>query len=355
MDFVIPTDPRMAFAFWLGACVVVISLVLLFAILVMRQWVERSERLHQAAARQWRQILVDAAHGKDVAVPKLPRRELNGFVDAWNELHDATGVTAGQQAGMVKIAAQVGLEGRLDQLVDHGGFHNRVMAIMAMGHLRSQVNFDKLAGLLGDNSPIISLSAARALMKIDSERAVRVVVPRIVERNDWVEGGIAQMLDEAGANFVAPELSSTALQVNDNIAPRLVRFLADVDPEAAMPVIRRLLAESHDEHLVSTCLQVMHDDTCMSTVRQLLGHPRWHVRMHAATAVGKFGGTGDISNLQQLLADPQWWVRYRSAQAIRTLVGSSDEMERIRRTQSDRFANDMLEHVIAEQALGAAR
>ncbi|QIL19598.1 HEAT repeat domain-containing protein [Thermomonas sp. HDW16] len=354
MNFVIPTDPRMAFAFWLGVCVVALSLVLLLAILVMRQWVERSERLHQAAARQWRQILVDAANGRDVPVPKLPRRDLNGFVDAWNELHDAPGVTTAQQEGMAKVAAQVGLQGRLYQLVDHGGFHNRVMAIMAMGHLKSQVHFDKLVRLLGDNSPIISISAARALMKIDPGHAVRVVVPRIIERNDWVEGGIAQMLDEAGANVVAPELSTAALQVNDDIAPRLVRFLADVDPEAAMPVIRKLLSEGRDEHLVSTCLQVMHDDTCMPTVRQLLGHSRWHVRMHAATAVGKFGGREDVGHLQQLLADPQWWVRYRSAQAIRTLVGSSDEMERIRRIQSDRFANDILEHVIAEQALGAA-
>lgn len=356
MGYLIPTDdPRMAFAFWLGVCVVVASVLMLFAILVLRQWVEHSERIHRNAMERWRAILVEATHGRDVHVPKLPRRELSGFIDVWNELHDVPEATPEADVGMAKIAGQVGLENRLYRVVDHGSFHNRVMAIVAMGHLRSGKHFDKLTNLLGDNSPIVSISAARAMMKIDPDLAVRLVVPKIVDRKDWVDGGVAQVLHEAGAKLAGPELSSAALQVNDDVASRLVRFLAGIDPDAAMPVISKILDEAHDEHLVSTCLQVMTNGTDLAVVRPLLQHPRWHVRMHAATSMGKFGGRDDVAWLQPLLADVQWWVRYRTAQAIQALVGARNEMERIRDVQTDRFARDILEHVIAEQALGVAK
>lgn len=356
MDYLIPTnDPRMLFAFWLGVCVVVASLVMLIAILVIRQWVERSERIHRNAAERWRAILVDAAHGRDVPAPKLARSEVSGFIDVWNELHDAPNMTADAHAGVVRIAEQVGLEDRLHHLVDHGTFHNRVMAIVASGHLRSPRLFDKLAKLLGDNSPIVSISAARAMMKVDPAHAVQLVVPKIVDRKDWVDGGVAQVLHEAGAKLVAPELSSATLQVNDDVASRLVRFLAGIDPGAASPVIRKILDEAHDEHLVSTCLQVMTDGSDLAVVRPLLQHPRWHVRMHAAAAMGKFGGRDDVAGLQPLLADAQWWVRYRSAQAIQNLIGNRAEVERVRDGQGDRFARDILDHVIAEQAMGVSR
>lgn len=355
MDFLSSSEARLVFAFWLGVCVVIASLVLLVAILAIRQWVARSERIHRLAAEQWRKILDEAASGAPVAPPNLSHSEESGFFDVWNELHDAPEATVAARAGMARIAERVGLEDRLHRAIDQGAFHNRIMAIIAAGHLKSRKPFDKLARLLGDNSPIVSLSAARALMKIDPERAVRLVVPRIVDRNDWVDGGIAQMLGEAGPKLVGPELSMTTLQVNDGVASRLVRFLAGIDPAAAMPVIRTILSEAHDEHLVSTCLQVMSDGTELDTVRKLLRHPRWHVRMHAATAMGRFGGPRDMPDLQPLLQDSQWWVRYRSAQALRKLAGARDDLQRIRDGLGDRFARDILEHVIAEQALGAVR
>ncbi len=355
MDFLSSSEARLVFAFWLGVCVVIASLVLLVAILVIRQWVARGERIHRRAAEQWRKILAEAATGAPVTAPSMPRSEEPGFFDVWNELHDAPETTVAARAGMARVAAQVGLEDRLHRAIDQGAFHHRIMAIIAAGHLKSEKPFDKLARLLGDNSPIVSLSAARALMKIDPERAVRLVVPKIVDRNDWVDGGIAQMLGEAGPAVVGPELSMTTLQVNDGVASRLVRFLAGIDPDAAMPVIHQILAEAHDEHLVSTCLQVMSDGTELDSVRNLLRHPRWHVRMHAATAMGRFGGPQDAQDLRPLLQDSQWWVRYRSAQALRKLVAGREDLQRIRDGLSDRFARDILEHVMAEQALGAVR
>jgi hypothetical protein len=354
MDFLTGADPKIVFAFWLGVVVACMAVVMLVVILAMRQAMLRKERNHARAAALWRRLLVDAVHGPQVAVPALPRRDISGFVDAWNHVHGT--LADGHDAPLQRIAGEVGLERHLTLSLDHGGFHNRVMALIAIGYLRSRVNFDKVARYLDDRSSIVSLSAARALMRMEPQRAVALFVPHIVTRPDWSQSGVVEILRQAGPSNVSRELGEVALRANADVAPRLVRFLADVSPEEAAPVIRRILESSTDEHLISTCLQVMTEPADLDLVRPLLARERWHVRMHAAAAIGRLGHQGDIQLLLPLLADTQWWVRYRAGQALAKLPGMHDEdLARIRANQSDRFACDILDQVLAERKMGVQR
>lgn len=353
MESLMHVDSQIAFAIWVGVSVTVAALLLLLAVLVLRQVAQRRERNHRRAVAFWQQVLETAMQEPPTRSPALPAQDMTGFVDVWNELHDAPG--GADNPGLRAVAEQVELAPKLERMLERGSFHDRVMAIIALGYLRSEASFAKLVALIDDASPIISISAARALMRISPERAVQQVVPQIVERQDWVDGGIAQMLDEAGAQVVKGELGAAALRANDDVAPRLVRFLAGVSAEAAAPVISRILAEPHDEHLVSTCLQVMSDTADLDKVRPLLAHERWHVRMHASAAIGRLGSEGDAPVLMPLLADAQWWVRYRTAQALQHLLEGSRRLEQMRDAQEDRYARDILTQVMAERALGAAR
>lgn len=354
MDFLTSASPRVVFAFWLGVVVIAMALLMLLVILMMRQMVMRRERNRIRAATQWHQILLDSAQGMATTPPSLPRGDLPGFVDAWNHVHQTLG--SQDDLGLQRVAREIGLEHHLDLAIDHGSFHNRVMSIIAMGYLRSRSHFDKLARYLDDRSTIISLSAARALMHIDPARAVTMLVPHIVERNDWPQGGVAQILHDASPALVSKELGEVALQANADVAPRLIRFLADVSPTAAAPVIRRVLQAPPDDHLISTCLQVMSNVGDLDLVRPLLTHERWHVRMHAAAALGRLGQPGDEHRLLPLLSDSQWWVRYRAAQALANLPHIGDEtLQRLRGEQVDRFACDALDQVLAERNMGVSR
>ncbi len=354
MNILMGASSQVVVAFWVGVCVTVMSVLLLAAVLVLRQVAQRRERNHRRALGLWKQVLGDAMQAAPASSPALPWRDMTGFMEAWNELHDGLG--GADDAGLRRVAEQVELAPKLERMLDHGNFHDRVMAIIAIGYLRSPSSFDRLQQLVGDASPIISISAARAMMRIDAARAVQQVVPQIESRQDWVDGGIAQMLNEVGPDAVKDELGAAALRANDDVAPRLVRFLAGVSEEAATPVIGKILAEPHDEHLVSTCLQVMSDAVDLDKVRPLLAHERWHVRMHAAAAIGRLGDAGDAQVLKPLLADPQWWVRYRTAQALEHLLhGEVRQLEQVRDTQEDRYARDILTQVMAERALGEAR
>ncbi len=351
MDFLISANPRVVFAFWLGVVVVAMATLMLLVILVMRQVVTRRERNRIRAATRWHQVLIDSVQGLATSPPSLPRSDLPGFVDAWNHVHQSLGTQ--DDAGLQRVAEQIGLESHLAVAIEHGNFHNRVMSILALGYLRSRNPFEKLARYLDDRSTIISLSAARALMHIDPSRAVTMLVPHIVERNDWPQGGVVQILHDASPSLVSKELGEVALRANADVAPRLVRFLADVSPGAAAPVIRNVLASHPDDHLISTCLQVMTDPADLELIRSLLAHERWHVRMHAASALGRLGENSDAQRLLPLLGDPQWWVRYRAAQALSRLPGiEPEDMQRIRAAQTDRFACDVLDQVIAERHMG---
>lgn len=349
MDIPMNVDAQIAFAIWVGLAVTVASVLLLAAVLVIRQLAQRRERNHLRAATFWRGVLVEAMQEPPASVPALPARDMTGFVEIWNELHESP--AGAENRGMLAVAEQVGLAPKLERMIEHGRFHDRVMAIIAIGYLRSASSFNRLAALIDNASPIVSISAARALMRIDPQLAVQQVVPQIVSRHDWVDGGIAQMLHEAGPEAVKDELGAAALRANDEVASRLVRFLAGVSPDAAAPVIARILAEPHDEHLVSTCLQVLADARDLDKARPLLAHDRWHVRMHAAAAIGRLGGGDDANALLPLLADPQWWVRYRTAQALQHLL-AGEQLAQVRDAQQDRYARDILTQVIAERALG---
>jgi hypothetical protein len=349
MDTLMHADSQIAFAIWVGLAVTVMSVLLLAAVLVIRQLAQRRERNHLRAAKFWRGVLADSMRAVPSRVPELAPGDMTGFVEAWNELHESP--AGAENRGMLAVAEQVGLAPKLERMIEHGRFHDRVMAIIAIGYLRSASSFSRLAALIDNASPIVSISAARALMRIDPQRAVQQVVPQIESRHDWVDGGIAQMLHEAGPEAVKDELGAAALRANDEVASRLVRFLAGVSPDAAAPVIARILAEPHDEHLVSTCLQVLADARDLDKARPLLAHDRWHVRMHAAAAIGRLGGAGDANALLPLLADPQWWVRYRTAQALQHLL-AGEQLAQVRDAQQDRFARDILTQVIAERALG---
>jgi hypothetical protein len=345
------SDPRVVFAFWVGVSTSLASLVLFVGVLVLRKLAQWRERRHLQAATVWRQVLEHSMReGVPAQLPALTRHDMTGFMEAWNDLHEQA-LLAHDNPRIGELAQKIALAPRLEKLAVRGSFHERIMSIIALGYLRCAATFDRVEPLLNDASPIISICAAHALMRIDSERAAQRVVSQILSRQDWVDGGVAQILQEARPEVVQDHLADATLRANDETSARMVRFLADISPKAAAPVIRQILAEPHDEHLISVCLQVISDPQDLDKVRLLLKHPRWHVRMHAASAIGRLGGCDDVESLLPLLSDAQWWVRYRTAQAIAHLLQDPDALVCLRDRQQDRFARDILTQVLAEQTL----
>lgn len=349
MYFDLTSNPKVAFAFWLGVAVVAMTLVILSVIVVMRQVVSYRERTHLEAVARWSGLLATSAPAD---LPSLASRDVGGFIVAW-VARAARGDASTSR--LRESAAAVGLEKHLLRYLDRGDFNDRVAAITALGYYGDVVHFDRIARFLGDSSPIISLCAASALMRLDTPRAVQLFVPQITRREDWSRGRIAAILRDTSHESVAKALSEATLRANAELSPRLIRFLAGISPKDASAVIRACLKADKDDHLTSTCLQVMTEPADLDLVRPLLTHSQWHVRMHAAAAIGRLGTRGDEPLLVRLLSDSQWWVRYRAAQALMQLPFLDEAaLYAIGEAQNDRFAVDILGQVMAEKKMGIA-
>ena len=72
----------------------------------------------------------------------------------------------------------------------------------------------------------------------------------------------------------------------------------------------------------------------------------------AARTLGRIGEPRHVEMLTRMLSDRDWWVRYRAAQS---LVGlpflGPNALRRMRDTQEDRYAGDILEQALAEAGL----
>jgi len=352
--------PLVEFAFWLGVAVTAITLVMLAVTLVMRRVALRRDRIYLEAVARWRPLIVAEPRAAGAAgaagadgLPRLSARDRSGFIRVWNEVHES--LHGGTTDNLARIAREAGLEPQLYGALQSRSFHDRVMALIALGHVRSAASFTHLVTHLHDMSPIMSLCAARALMQVDPERAAPLLVRRIVERSDWSQGNIAVILQEAGGALVSGPLTEATRTAHGELASRLIRLLAGVSPASAAPIIRSWLLAAENEHVVSTCLQVMSNAPDLDCVRPLLAHPRWHVRMLAAATLGRLGVPGDEQRLIAMLSDRQWWVRYRAAGGLLHLsfVGP-ERLRQIQDTQSDTYARDIITHVLAEQAIGGA-
>jgi HEAT repeat protein len=311
------------------------------------------ERIDTLAEARWRPILVAPATDPIGDLPRLAARDVRGFIQAWNDAHEP--LHAATTDRLAEIARRIDLERQLAHFLDTPIFHHRVMAIIALGHVKNETSFDRVLPSLDDKSPIMSLCAARSLMQIDPVRAVPTLVPLIVQRAYWSQGVVASILEETDGDLVAEPLADATLHATSDVAPRMIRFLAGVNPESAAPIIREALHTASDERIISTCLQAMTNPADLDCVRPLLSHPLWYLRMQAATTLGNLGVPGDEKLLSALLADSQWWVRYRAAQALLKLsfIDVADA-RRIQQAQTDTYARDILDHVLAERTMETA-
>lgn len=346
--------PIVVIAFLLGVAVCVLTFLMLMATIIMRMHALYLGRSNARAEVLWRPILLTSHSASVAALPRLAAREVPGFIQVWNEVHEPLhGGTTERLAG---IARELDLQRHLSRFLETTTFHQRVLAVIALGHIKNEASFNRVLPHLDDKSPIMSLCAARSLMQIDPARAVPLLVPLIVQRVYWPQGVVASILRETDRAVVSEPLVDATLHATSDVAPRLIRFLAGVNPESAAPIIREALRSSAtEERIISACLQAMTNPDDLDCVRPLLSHPRWHLRMQAATTLGNLGVPGDEKRLTALLSDSQWWVRYRAAQALLKLSFIREEdARRIQQAQTDDYARDIIDHVLAERTIETA-
>lgn len=351
MAFPPSAETIVALAFWTGTLALVLTGAALLWLLFLRLCLLVRQKQRQRTLHRWRPLLMSSLYQPPEALPRLTRLELPHVLELWNHLHDSLGDEA--RRSLERLAGQARIPAVVSAMLRNKDFYRRHLAARTAGKLRLASTWDGLRELLASDSPALSLVAARALVQIDAARAVPLLMPQLTGCGGWHPGAVREILHLAGAGHVVKPLLQAVATVSADKLPQLIQFLAEIAPGEAAPLISRFLATPvDDEKLLNACLDVLNSPGELEVVRALARHANWHVRVHAAKALGRLATREDEALLVDMLGDSQWWVRYRAAQALAQLPGMNfAELLQIKDTRTDRDARDMLHQVMAEREL----
>lgn len=360
MDFVVNSDPIIRFAILSGLGAVVLTLLLILRIAILRAMYLRNERRKNEFLSIWRSLLNESAlppidSGQLPVVWRLPaiaKKDIISFLSYWNYLQNSV---RGETRERLNILARItGMDHAIRQMLRDGSNAEKLLAIVSLGYLGEKSDTAALKKLLTSNQPIACFHAARALLRIDQNMLIELM-PVIVQRSDLPTASIANILKEADPDFVSPVLSGMLRHAFlEEATPqhmiRLISLTVAAHPSVVHLSLRMIMDRTEDTEVLAACLKVMRSPEDLVKIRKFINHQNWRVRVNAVSALGDIGEEKDLDSLIHLLSDPQWWVRYRAAQAIGKLpFVTTGDMEEIKKHLDDRFAIDMLGHVVSER------
>ncbi len=341
-------DTAVNIALWSASALFAVTLLLVLAIVYLRAALILRQRKTRRLMLRWQPHLAMAVLDMPTQALALPKRDAVTFLALWNHAQESFRGVVKEQLN--QLARLVGADRHAHRMMTARAVRKRLVAITALGHLRDRSAWDELVRVATVENPTLSLSALRALLSIDARAALPVLIPLLKTRDDWPTPRVATILREAGPDIISKPLAGAALRASAEQAPRLIRYLEGAHLAQVSGTLGYLMKHATDDSVISACLQVLPDPAHLDAVREYTRHARWHVRLHAARALGRLGGAQDIPRLIELLSDEQWWVRYRAAQALAAMPGvSTQRMEEIRAGLGDPFARDIMTHVMAER------
>lgn len=350
MAYVTDSDFVITVAWWTGTASVALVFLLMLQILFLRWLLIRRLRRREHFVAIWQPLLMDCIEEVPAQLPKIRGGDAYSFLTLWNYLHES--VRDEPKERLNTLARRCDMDAAALILARSGNARERLMGLSTLGNLRDDTTWSELVEMAEGRDAALSLAAARALMRIDARRAIKLLMPLIAAHEDWSLSFIAVMLKEAGADVVSEPLALAALAATPKYAPRLVRLLETAHAHVCILTVRRILRSTNDTETIIAALRVWNDPEDVEIARGFLRDDRWQVRVQAVRALGRTGTEEDEQLLLGALADTEWWVRYRAAQSLATLPSvSTEKLARFREGQHSEYARDILAQVIAERRL----
>ncbi len=325
-------------------CAALINAILVIAIRLYRQFRERRDATLLAT---WEPLLYGTASGARMSTPKVCPRDLRLFLGLWNHLQES--VQGEATKALNEFLIRGGFVPHMLNMLAARNPSTRLIAITAAGHLRDRAAIEPLLKFARDRMPVLSFTAARALLRIDVTHTLPLLLDDILSREDWPIAALAAIFRELGANTITAPLLAIPWHFPPHAARRFLPLLAQAHYEAVAPALRAWLGTVEDPEVLAMAFELLRSRDDLPILAQGAGHANWLVRMATAKALGPLVRKEEQGLLIQLLRDSSWWVRYRAAQALVKLPDMRNEdLLNLRLTIGDRFAADMLAHAMAE-------
>ena len=365
MDFGILFNPQLSqhsadttldVIFWIGIDLLFLTLFLFSLILLLRVSLIQGNRRKQALVARWMPILEGCLnHGFPETVPKLHPSELFTFLSMWLNLYETSDESSREI--LVMVALQAGLESCINrQLTQRNEVRRKIILLSAIGAIKNTEWQAFCLSSLHSENAFLSLAGARALLQMDPDTAVPLVLELLAKRTDWPSARVSMLLLEAGLPLISTRLANMVREAPADDLPRLIPYLRIITADAAIPVLETLLSNPQyreNEPVLLASLQALgkfsrfgHTDT----IRGFLSHPNAGIRAEAATAVSRVGRFEDGKYLVGLLNDEVPMVQYKAAQALLNLPSMNEANVKALQTLLDKpDAVAMLNRVIGEK------
>ncbi|MEP7070605.1 MAG: HEAT repeat domain-containing protein [Usitatibacter sp.] len=344
------SDPALVFAVAVTVGALASALLLLASIVALRGWRRWNRARLAHCLGPWRAALHEATEDPRVArLPPITARDLPEFTILWNHFQESLRGDAAENLAVLLRAHAI--PERLLAMLDRRALRLRLVAIIALGHLREERAWARLEFLAREPGPVISFAAARALLRIEPRRALEVLSDTIVGRDDWPLARLGTIFQELGPTLVTPAIVNMLGGRSPRGLTRAIKLSRFAHRTRVAGALRALLSSSADTEVLVAVLDVVEDAVDLPWVRGAAKHSEWPVRMASARALGRVGERRELGLLLELLGDRAWWVRYHAGRAITHLHGlEAADLESLREQAPDAFARDMLAQAIAERA-----
>lgn len=347
MGFVALSDIRVIIAFWIGAISTLISIMMVIEVLRMRISLLFNQRNKQYFKDIVQEFLILNIAGEKPAALKIKNRDLSYFLLQW--VHFQEILRGDSKQRLNQVLRDCHLEKKIRKLLVKGDLKDRLTAAITLGHSgdRDEQVWKQLLTLLVNPSPLLSITAARALIMIDSDKAKNSVVPVIIRRRDWMPSRLALILKQADTDFqeaFLDKLNSYALK-SPPYLPRLIQSITGLQLSKPLPFVEKFVTTSKDNNLVVASLGLIFHPSELELVRGRFHDPHWSVQAQIATVLGRIGMPQDTHYLLSLLDSEHWWVRHRASQAL-------NQLPFINQSNSNASDRNYLQQGVAEKESG---
>ncbi len=299
----------------------------------------------------WRPLLLKVIMGEilnPLPVPQTNERE--PLLILWNQLQDGLRGTA--KNPLFSLAWQLNFHDHAWGLVAKKNTDQRMLGLATLGHLAQPQDWERFLPIVKEPDALISLAAARALLKADGIRAVPIIIEQYLAHQNWPAARVATVLRNANPESITLALVKIIQSLPSEQQVRLVPLTRLADGQGQR-VISILLACSDHPGVLAASLALAQGPVSYKRILELTHHSNSQVRAYAAKALSNTSAINDEQTTQQtlfrLLSDSQWAVRHRAAQTVVAQPLFDDIHLQAWLTQlKDPFAKDILIHAFAQ-------
>lgn len=350
-----PSDALLRIALYSALAVAVLTLLLLVYALLITSFSQRRNRTQQQFEATWRPYLAGVAVGDEVLqVPSLPVSQRNWFLLLWCRTQRSLRGSA--RPRLNAMFSYLELEPVAVTAIQTGSVREQLTGLTALGYLDNLAHWELVAGRIEAANPIIALAAAKTLVSLDSERALRLLMPLFLTRADWSMVQLKMLCRLAGPLAVTAPLLSELRHYKQHPATmtphavsRMLRLMAFADQAQLASPARDLLisGDATAAYWALLCLGENADPRDRDRILAHLHHAAPEVRAMAAQALQATVNSDDLMVLLPLLEDQDWWVRQQAADAVVKIPGMNrQQLQTLMAEMTDPYGREALAYAL---------